>query len=286
MCIARCCSADMAFHTDRIRQDPDGLKPRLPLTSPPCMLGSPVHVGGTELSPGAPQKFPCSKLKLDSLFLQWLAMPESQKLVRVPCLGGEIVAGTWQRLPWRLFAPGAEQQEEASPSLDVVKGSPEGWKHCKPFCIGTLSRAVARAGDRCGRRVSKLCLAMPGQLAGLEPKHLPDCCCSASQVCCCLAAAHTLLAGPSLHPFGAAGPVVTEDCLSAGVVPAGRCKGRQSIAWTQQQRARLALVALQCLCTVSRCCNHGELKALKRLTEMGWQCQASSVERVSLRAQT
>lgn len=26
-------------------------------------------------------RFPCSKLKLDNLFLQWLSLPESQKLV-------------------------------------------------------------------------------------------------------------------------------------------------------------------------------------------------------------
>ena len=96
----------MALQTDQVRQDPDGLKLRLPIYPPPCMLGCPDHVGGTELSPGAPQKFPCSKLKLDSLFLQWLAMPESQKLVRLPCLGGEQWSERWQQLPWRLFAQG------------------------------------------------------------------------------------------------------------------------------------------------------------------------------------
>ena len=86
------------------------------------MLDHPVHVGGTELSPGPPQKFPCSKLKLDSLFLQWLAMPESQKLVRLPCLGGE----KWLEHGSSCLgasAPKAEQQEEASSPLHMVKGS-------------------------------------------------------------------------------------------------------------------------------------------------------------------
>lgn len=31
---------------------------------------------------GGSARFPCSKLKLDNLFLQWLSMPESQTLVR------------------------------------------------------------------------------------------------------------------------------------------------------------------------------------------------------------
>ena len=127
MCVARCCSADMGFHTDQLWQDPNGLKPRLPLYPPPCMLGSPVHVGGTELSPGAPQKFPCSKLKLDSLFLQWLAMPESQKLVRLPCLGWE----KWLEHGSSCLgasAPKAEQQQEASASLHHGEGQSRGIK--------------------------------------------------------------------------------------------------------------------------------------------------------------
>lgn len=115
----------MAFHTDQVWQDPDELNPRLPLYSPQMHAWSPVHVGGTELSPGAPQKFPCSKLKLDSLFLQWLAMSESQKLVRLPCFGSE----KWLEHGSSSLGTSstrAEQQEEACSPLDMVKGSPEG----------------------------------------------------------------------------------------------------------------------------------------------------------------
>lgn len=34
---------------------------------------------------GGLPKLPCAKLQLDNLFLQWLSMPECQKLVRTYC---------------------------------------------------------------------------------------------------------------------------------------------------------------------------------------------------------
>ena len=47
-------------------------------------------------------RFPCSKLKLDNLFLQWLSMQESQKLVSLQALlivpGGFQPQGSWRTL--------------------------------------------------------------------------------------------------------------------------------------------------------------------------------------------
>ncbi len=61
------------------------------LTGPPLgghgLFGHSGRDGGTSLS-----RFPLSKLKLDNFFLLWLAVPESQKLVRLP--GSEAGAHT------------------------------------------------------------------------------------------------------------------------------------------------------------------------------------------------
>ncbi len=45
---------------------------------------------------GAHPAYPCAKLKLDQLFLQWLSLPDSQHLVG-PAIGG---LGLWQWPAW------------------------------------------------------------------------------------------------------------------------------------------------------------------------------------------
>ena len=53
-----------------------GVKPhmlRMPSSSAQQGFGDTVHA-----------KFPCSKLKLDNLFLHWLSLQETQKLVGFP----------------------------------------------------------------------------------------------------------------------------------------------------------------------------------------------------------
>lgn len=48
----------------------------------PSLAGqSPAAAAGARQSQAQPA-FACSKLKLDQLFLQWLALPEAQQLVR------------------------------------------------------------------------------------------------------------------------------------------------------------------------------------------------------------
>jgi serine/threonine-protein phosphatase 2A regulatory subunit B'' len=40
-----------------------------------------LHGGSDGEVAGAPKRFPSSKLKLDELFLQWISLPDSQKLI-------------------------------------------------------------------------------------------------------------------------------------------------------------------------------------------------------------
>ena len=47
------------------------------VTSPEASTSSPTRMFGDLYS-----KYPCSQLKLDNLFLQWLSMPQSQQVVQ------------------------------------------------------------------------------------------------------------------------------------------------------------------------------------------------------------
>lgn len=42
--------------------------------------------------------YPCAKLKLDQLFLQWLSLPESQTLVSLHCRGCMQLPPGWRPL--------------------------------------------------------------------------------------------------------------------------------------------------------------------------------------------
>ena len=50
-------------------------------TTGPASIAAAKAGGGGGMD-GQPHMYPCAKLKLDQLFLQWLSLPESQSLVR------------------------------------------------------------------------------------------------------------------------------------------------------------------------------------------------------------
>ncbi len=62
---------------------PRGRRPRLAAARASRVFAR--AAGGDTPTAGA--RFPSSKLKLDELFLNWLSLPESQKLARAPVAG-------------------------------------------------------------------------------------------------------------------------------------------------------------------------------------------------------